>query len=391
MSPPSRYAPVRQDFCERAEKVAAVAAKHAGDVDQRARFPAESLAALKEQRLLGSAVPKSLGGEDATVAELCAVTLVLGQACATTAMVYAMHQIQLLCVLRHYGESAYFRGYLRDCAEQQRLIASATSEMGVGGDIRFSKCGLVRGETHFDLEKHASVISYGEFADDILVTARRSADAATSDQVLVLVKKSEETALERVGGWDTLGMRGTCSYGFKLKAHAPLDHILPGSFADISAETMHPFSHVIWAHAWLGIATSATSIARKYVRTEARKNPGVLPPNAVRAAELVSQLHTLRGAIRDGMHEYMERYDDVETLSGLGFQIRMNNLKIATSEQIVPIVNKAMSVCGISAYRNDTPYSLGRHLRDAHGAAVMILNDRLYGTNAMLLLVSKED
>ena len=69
----------------------------------------------------------------------------------------------------------------------------------------------------------------------------------------------------------------------------------------------------------------------------------------------------------------------------------MNNLKISTSEQIVPIVNKAMLVCGISAYRNDSPYSLGRHLRDAHGAAVMILNDRLYGTNAMLLLVSKED
>lgn len=381
---------VRPDFLARAEKVAAIAAKHASDVDVKARFPAESVAALRETRLLGCAIQAELGGEAASVAELSAITFVLGQSCATTAMIFAMHQIQVLCILRHYQESPFFTAYLRDCASQQRLIASATSELGVGGDIRFSKCAVVRGETHFDLEKQASVISYGEHTDDILATCRRSPEAATSDQVLVLIKKDERT-LDRVGGWDTLGMRGTCSYGFVLKARATLDHILPVSFADISAETMHPFSHVIWTHAWLGIATSAVSIARKYVRNEARKNPGVLPPNAVRTAELVGQLHTLRGSVRDGMHEYIERYDDVDALSGLGFQIRMNNLKISTSEQIVPIVNKAMLVCGISAYRNDSPYSLGRHLRDAHGAAVMILNDRLYGTNAMLLLVSKED
>ena len=381
---------VRSELTDRAATVAAIAAKHAGDVDVKARFPAESVAALRETKLLGSAIPAELGGEGASVAELSAITFVLGQSCATTAMIFAMHQIQVLCILRHYQDSPFFTGYLRECASQQRLIASATSEMGVGGDIRFSKCAVVRGETHFDLEKQASVISYGEHTDDILATCRRSPEAATSDQVLVLIKKDERT-LDRVGGWDTLGMRGTCSYGFVLKARATLDHILPISFADISAETMHPFSHVIWTHAWLGIATSAVSIARKYVRNEARKNPGVLPPNAVRTAELVGNLHTLRGSVRDGMHEYIERYDDVDALSGLGFQIRMNNLKISTSEQIVPIVNKAMLVCGISAYRNDSPYSLGRHLRDSHGAAVMILNDRLYGTNAMLLLVSKED
>jgi acyl-CoA dehydrogenase len=99
----------------------------------------------------------------------------------------------------------------------------------------------------------------------------------------------------------------------------------------------------------------------------------------------------MRGAVREAMHEYGERDGDSDALSSLGFQIRLNNLKIAAAEQVVPIVQRAMSICGISAYRNDTQYSLGRHLRDAHGAAVMILNDRLYGTNASLLLVSKED
>jgi acyl-CoA dehydrogenase len=105
----------------------------------------------------------------------------------------------------------------------------------------------------------------------------------------------------------------------------------------------------------------------------------------------VNQLHGVRAILHDALDEYGRRYDDADALSSLGFQIRMNNLKIAVSEQVVPIVAKALAVCGISAYRNDSPYALGQKLRDAYGAGVMILNDRLYGTNATLLLVSKED
>jgi acyl-CoA dehydrogenase len=386
---------VREEIVARARRAAdEVLSKHADDVDQNARFPRESLEALRKERLLGCAIPVELGGEGSGLAELAAICSVLAEACATTGMVFAMHQIQVLCVLRHVDEGsadwAFWSEYLTDCAERQRLIASATSELGVGGDIRSSKCAVERDANHFDLTKQASVISYGEWADDILVTARRDPEAAPSDQVLVLVKRGEYT-LERVGPWNTLGMRGTCSFGFVLRARGSLDHVLPVPFADISVETMHPVSHILWTHVWLGLATSAVSIARKYVRAEARKNPGVVPPNALRVAELVNHLHGFRGAIREGLHEYGNRCDTRDELTSLGFQIRMNNLKIGAAENVVPIIGKAMAVCGISAYRNDTPYSLGRQLRDAHGAGVMILNDRLYGNNASLLLVSKED
>jgi len=382
---------VREELFARARRVAQnVAALHAPDVDRAARFPKEAVAALKSERLLGVAVPRELGGEEASIAELAAMCQVLAQACASTAMVFAMHQIQVLCIVRHARASRFFRGYLESCVAEQRLIASATSELGVGGDVRTSKCAVLRDGERFALEKQASVISYGEFADDILATARRAPDAAPSDQVLVLIKR-DERSLARVGGWDTLGMRGTCSYGFVLSARATLDHVLDVPFADISSQTMHPVSHIVWSHVWLGIATSAVALARQYVRAEARKTPGTTPPNALRAAELVSQLHMLRGAVRDAMHEYEIRAHDPDALSGLGFQIRMNDLKTSTAEQVVPLVQRAIGICGISAYRNDTPYSLGRQLRDAYGAGVMILNDRLYGTNATLLLVSKED
>jgi acyl-CoA dehydrogenase len=42
-------------------------------------------------------------------------------------------------------------------------------------------------------------------------------------------------------------------------------------------------------------------------------------------------------------------------------------------------------------YKNGTPYSLGRHLRDAHSAQLMISNDRILGNTSTMLLVQKPD
>jgi len=43
----------------------------------------------------------------------------------------------------------------------------------------------------------------------------------------------------------------------------------------------------------------------------------------------------------------------------------------------------------MAGYRNDSPYSLGRLLRDAQGAALMVNNDRIIANNAQLLLVHR--
>ena len=69
----------------------------------------------------------------------------------------------------------------------------------------------------------------------------------------------------------------------------------------------------------------------------------------------------------------------------------MNNLKIAASQLVVQIVSAAMQIVGITGYRLDSKYTLGRHLRDAYGAALMVNNDRILGANASMLLVLKDD
>ncbi|MBB3265882.1 acyl-CoA dehydrogenase [Azospirillum sp. OGB3] len=380
---------------EVAAEAAAIAGRHADSVDREARFPAEAFAALKEARLLGLMVPRDFGGVGGGLADAAAVAHALAQKCPSSGLIYAMHQIQVACLVRHGQRSDWHRGFLERLAGEQLLLASATTEAGIGGDVRSSACavsGAGGDETGgtFRLEKQATVISYGAEADAILVTARRTADSPPSDQVIVPVLRGQ-TQLEEIGGWDTLGMRGTRSVGYRLVAEAGRAQILPLPYADISARTMLPVTHILWSSVWLGIATDAVARAAAFIRAEARKRPGTPPPGARRLAEATAGLQAMRGMVRGALARFEEAAEDPDRLTALGFAVAMNTLKTEAAEMVVRIVGQAMLVGGLSAYRNDSPHSLGRHLRDAHSAPLMINNDRILGNTANLLLAHRDN
>ena len=191
-----------------------------------------------------------------------------------------------------------------------------------------------------------------------------------------------------------MGMRGTCSPGFQVTANAPEEQVLPVPFAEIASQTMVPFSHILWSSSWLGIATAAVTRARAFVRQQARGKPGSVPPSALRLAEVSSLLQLVRTNVHDVAREcqaLMTSEAGTVALSSMAFALKMNNLKISTSELVVQIVHRALLICGIAGYRNDSNFSLGRHLRDAHSAALMVSNDRIHATNASMLLVLKDD
>ncbi|MGI9146870.1 MAG: acyl-CoA dehydrogenase family protein [Chloroflexota bacterium] len=372
---------------------AAVAAQNAAEVDREARFPEEFLVEAKKAKLLGAYVPTELGGLGCGISDLSAMCTALAQSCSASGMVLAMHHIQVACLVHHGLGTPELRSYLSDLAERQLLIASVTSEVGVGGDMRSSVCALEVGPRGYALTKDATTISYGQQADDLLITTRRSPDASSSDQLLVLVRNADFT-LERKSSWDTIGMRGTCSPSFRVSARVDANHVLAVPFADIASQTMVPVSHILWASTWLGIAAGAVHRAGTFVREQARRTPGVVPPTALRLAEAWSELQIMRSGVRELGTEYQELLRSPEGLQQtltVAFALKVNNLKLAASRQVVDIVQLALLICGIAGYKNDSRFSLGRQLRDAHSAALMVGNDRILTTNASLLLVLKDD
>jgi acyl-CoA dehydrogenase len=352
-------------------------------VDRDARFPEEAMAALRDLRLLSAYVPTQYGGLGLDIAQVSRLCEVLGEYCASTAMIFAMHQIQVACLVHHGLSAVFFRDYIRELATQQRLLASATTELGIGGDVRSSKCAVRVVDDHFILEKQCPVISYGEMADAILVTCRSAEDAGPNDQSLVLVRK-EDALLRRLSEWDTLGFRGTCSPGFELKSIGRAEQILPEPYAGIHGRTQHPVAHLLWASLWVGLASDALSRARQVVKAEARKNPGVMPISATRLAEADLILGQMKASVRATLEEYKRLLAAPAEEPGLAFSIAVNNLKLTASQQVIDVVVRAMLICGIAGYRNDSKLTLGRHLRDATGAALMVNNDRILGQNATM-------
>src|SRR5690606_1712371 len=146
------------------------------------------------------------------------------------------HHIKLSSLVSHGAGSDWHRAFMRRIVDGQLLLASATTEGGIGGNLRNSICAIEVADGRCRLTKDATVISYGAHADAILVTSRSHADAASADQVMTVFTKDQYT-LEQTHVWDTLGMRGTCSDGWLFKGEAPKEQILPKPFAEIAAQS----------------------------------------------------------------------------------------------------------------------------------------------------------
>jgi acyl-CoA dehydrogenase len=370
----------------RAGFVMAAAAEHAEAVDRDARFPAETFAAARAQRLLGMMVPRDLGGDGASVSDAVDVCYMLGTACASSAMIFAMHQIQVAILVRHARTSPWHQGLLRRLCAEQMLLASSTTENQTGGAVRASSCAVELSGSRMSLVKNATVMSYGAQADGLLVTARRSPEAPPSDQVLVAFVKADYE-LERIKEWDAMGMRGTCSTGFTLRGSGEACQVLPESYARIHPQSMVPVAHLTWSGVWTGIAAGAVARARRFVRGAARKDAGQLPPGSAHLTRAMMSLQALRGSVASALQRYEWAATRGDELEALDLQTAMNLLKVNSSESAIQTVLGAMQACGLSGYRNDGEFSIARSLRDVLSSSIMINNERILASagNSLLL------
>ena len=290
------FAVNRSSFLHRSAAVAKVAAAEVEQIDREARFPQKAIDAARQERLLGVQIPIAFGGDGASISDVTDMCYTLGRACASTAMIFAMHQTKVACLVRHGSGSCWHEKLMERVASEQLLLASSTTEGQNGGNIRFSSAAVEHAGTEISLVRNATVISYGAQADGIVTIARRDNDATGSDQVLLAMTKDDYT-LEPTLGWETLGMRGTCSAGFELKFKGSAEQIFPEAYETIHAKTMTPVAHLCWSSVWAGIAAAAVERAQLFIRKAARGSGGQMPPGAAHFTAAKMTLTKLRAII----------------------------------------------------------------------------------------------
>jgi acyl-CoA dehydrogenase len=361
-----------------------VAGPAADAVDREARFPSEAVAAMRERGMFSALVPVSHGGAGASLGEVVTAIRVVAGSCAASALVLAMHSIEVANLVRH-GTTEALQELARELAAEQLLFANANSEVGIGGDIGQARCAVEPDGGRLRLVKDALAISYGEYADVIFATARRSPEAEATDVVQAICRAP---TLEPLSEWDAIGLRGTCSRSFRLVAAVDPALVYPVGYAEIAAGGALQRSQLMLSAVWVGIAEASAARAHAYVRAAARRQIGTTPRSATRLAELSVMLDQSRGLLATGVAR-IEQAEADGALEDASLLSLLRNLKIAASRGGVDVARAALEICGIAGYRRDTPFSLDRQLRDAHGGLVMVSNDRYLGANAEMLVVRK--
>ena len=188
-----------------------------------------------------------------------------------------------------------------------------------------------------------------------------------------------------------MGMRGTCSPPFNVTVRAPSHQILPEAFRDIAIQTMIPYSHILWSAVWQGIAADAVATTQSLIKQTARKTPKVMPLGSSGLVDALNLYHQMSANVRTAVEEY-DRFtanpETAGTLSSSAYGLRINNLKLSSTRLVVDICQQCLAVCGLAGYANNSPFSLGRQLRDSLSGQLMINNNRLRQTNAGLLLIT---
>ncbi|WEG09175.1 acyl-CoA/acyl-ACP dehydrogenase [Microbacterium horticulturae] len=310
------------------------------------------------------------------------VVRTLSQYCTSSALVLAMHTIEVF-TLERFGETSLLSGLLDRVVSDQILLANATSEFPTpdGGAALIEDAGALR------VDRSTIACSYGLDADVILTHVRRAPDAARDDRIYVVIPTAR-AEIEQTSTWDTLGLRGTCSNGLRIRSEIDVDAVFPTPWPTIMNSGFIQVRHILAGAAYVGIAEAALREAHAVVRREARRSVGTTPPSAARLAELLLEVEKLRGLLA-GVASRFDELDRESRLDDIAYISSLRNLKVASTAVATEVATKSLQICGIQGIQRGGSMVIERIVRDAHAALVMFGNDGLLRQNAEVLIARK--
>ncbi|USP42230.1 acyl-CoA dehydrogenase family protein [Acinetobacter sp. XS-4] len=337
-------------------------------VHEKSIFPHQTFSKLKEKKLLTTIINLKDNPYQFNLYDQFYFIYILSKECASTGMIYAMHITQLYAIINDKCNE----NLLYNIFKEQSLIASATSEIGKGGDISRSITKIVKNKNNlFFLNKKCPVISYADYADAILLTA----NDYNNKQVFIYLTKEKYT-LELLSLWNSMGLRGTCSNGYDLSTEFNESDILLCSSNKIINEIILPYSHLLWSGCWLGIASNAFDKTLKHYK--------INEENGIKVAEIYNDLLLMENSIITNLISFSNDYCE-----GFTKKLEITSMKPQISELCIDICLNCLKVLGIIGYTNNSEYSITKNISDSLSSLVMINNNRINNNISELLKIVK--
>jgi alkylation response protein AidB-like acyl-CoA dehydrogenase len=359
-----------------------VLARHAGDVDARARWPGEGVAALAKAGLLGLTVPAALGGAGAGPATFAAVTRTLAEQCASTAMIYLMH----VCATQVVVQAPSFplrEDVLRRTAAGRHLATLAVSEPGSRSHFWAPVSQVaVEGDWH-RLSADKSWVTSAGHADGYFVTTRSSRAAELTDSTIYYVPR-DAPGLGVRGAFDGLGLRGNASAPMRLEGVTlPTSHRVSddGAGFPLMMGAVLPWFQVGSAAVSLGIARAATAGIRRHLLASKLEHVGQPLASLMNLRARLAQMQLAADTHEAFLVDVCRRLGE----GGPDLMLGLLEVKAAAAEMALAVTDLAMRAGGGASFSRHL--SVERNFRDARAAAVMApTTDVLYDFIGRILL-----
>jgi alkylation response protein AidB-like acyl-CoA dehydrogenase len=354
---------------EAADKVVReVVQPQAPQTDKDARYPVESIDALRKAGLLKLVSDKNVGGQGQGMRAAVAVADRIAQDCASTAMIYIMHN-SATAVVEKYGSEAL----RRSIAQDGQVATLAFSESGSRSHFWIPVSTAEKSGTNISLNAVKQLITGAGQCDIYVWSSKPAAGEGLSS---IWAVPSNAPGLSIAKPYDGLGLRGNSSSPIVAK-----DVTIPetnrlgedGKGFDIMMGTVLPFFTLQSCAVSLGMMQGALSRTIQHVTGSQFSYDGSkiadIPQVRGHVAKMQVKIDMVRGFLLDALDAVEQGRPDA--------MLRVLESKSVGGETSLEVLDLAMRVCGGAAFRKDV--GVERFFRDSRAASVMApVTDALY-------------
>ncbi len=345
------------------------AARHAADVDRRARFPEESLRALGAAGLLGLTVPVANGGLGQGLRPFCAVAEELGRTCASSAMVYVMH-VSATQAIASSQSLADRDDILRAIAKGEHLTTLSLSERGSRSQFWAPVSKLSAKGDGFITNAAKSWVTSATHADSY-VSSAQAPDAKSPLESTIYLARTEAAEIRPQGGFDGLGLRGNDSQPVSIENLAVGKRDLmteQGKGADMMLGVILPWFAVGTAAMAHGLCRAAVAATAQHLSSTTFEHTGTALRDLPQLRARLAQMSVRTEASRSLLGRTLGIMESGAAEAPL-FVLSTRKLALETALEVTDL---AMKACGGAAFsRQGDAASVERMNRDARAGWVM--------------------
>lgn len=329
----------------------------AGEIDERAEYPADLVAQMGALGLMGVPFPEKYGGAEQGYVTFALIVEEMCRACASTGLIMDVNISLCGEPILIFGTEEQKQKYLAPLATGEKLGALAMTEPEAGSDAASIRTTAARQGDHYVLNGRKIFITNGEVADTYIVTARTDKEKGSAGITDFIVEKTMP-GVSFTTHYDKMGIRGAPTTDVVLENVAvPAENVLggEGNGFKVTMDTLDAGRIGIAAQA-VGIARAALEDAVAYVQLRQQFGRPIAQFEGVQF--LLADMATKVQAARSLMLRAAWMREQ-----GIPCARESSMAKLFAGDAAMSVTTDAVQLLGGYGYISE--YPVERHMRDA--------------------------